>query len=114
MARRKKGAVVDPGAVAPVYRHLHARAVATINRYEDPSFRETYGKFVAEGLARPLTELLRPHQARVAACERREPITVARFEISRWFKDLPDNVWSFTLYPDGTGGLNLSDSIGNY
>lgn len=114
MARRKQGAVIHTGVVAPVYRHLHARALAEIARYEDPTFRETHERFVEEGLARPLAELLRPHQARVAACERREPITVARFEISRWFKDLPENVWSFTLYPDGTGGLNLRDSIGNY
>ncbi|MBT2497128.1 hypothetical protein J7E45_16065 [Microbacterium sp. ISL-59] len=105
MARRKS-TVSAPTGISPAYQHLHERALAAIAEYDDPRRMEQHRVLVAEGIARPLDDLLRFHRERAEACEREEPITVSRFELSRWFKDLPEGVWSFTLHADGTGNAH--------
>ncbi|MEH3088728.1 MAG: hypothetical protein PGN24_03700 [Microbacterium arborescens] len=108
MARRKNTNVTLTG-ISPVYRHLHRQALAAIAEYDDPQRLEHHRQLVADGIARPLDDILRFHRERAAACERLSPITVSRFELSRWFEGLPEGVWSFTLHPDGTGTENRSN-----
>lgn len=102
MARRKS-AVSAPTGISPVYLHLHMQALAAIAEYDDPRRTEQHRQLVVEGIARPLDDLLRFHRERAEACERQGPITVSRFELTQWFSDLPEGVWSFVLHPDGTG-----------
>lgn len=107
MARRKS-MVSAPTGISPVYQRLHDGALAAIAEYDDPRRMEQHLQLVADGIARPLEDLLRFHRERVEACERGEPITVSRFELSRWFTDLPEGVWSFILHADGTGSEGAS------
>lgn len=103
MARRKSTASAPTG-ISPAYLHLHDQALAAIAEYDDPRRVEQHRVLVAEGIARPLEDLLRHHRERADACARHESITVSRFELTRWFNDLPEDAWSFTLHADGTGG----------
>ena len=88
MARRKSTVSARTG-VSPVYLHLRDQSLAAIAECDDPRRMEQHRQLVAEGIARPLDDLLRFHRGRVEACERQVPITVSRFELSRWFKYSP-------------------------
>lgn len=98
---RPKSESPHVGNVADVYEYLHQRALREIEGLKAGA--DVVEILFNDGIGRPLDVMLQPYQERADACARREPLNVGRWELTRWFDDLPDGVWSFTLNPDGSG-----------